>query len=375
MKKPNLILLFLLFFTSLHAEKYTGYYRRFYIDMRQHQLRVETPISKEKARKTNAYKVTFDENDRVVDVRFLEQNYQRYDDFGFTGMTVAYTDSTEKRTFVDYKNRPVRNHGIYSYSLTLNDKKQPVELTNFDARGYISEDADGIAVYVWTLDERGWLISERFLDRNYASVWNKKGFYEAKYTWNEDKDNYIVGYYFFDGKGKPIKADNNVAGIVSTFDKATESLQARRYFDVKNQPTTHKEGFSSVVFTYDGDGNETERLFLDKKEKPTENEEGIAKIEQQFDSLGNIIEQRYYGKNNQLRAPKSTGIARVSNRYDASGKMIERSYYDAFGQLAENKKKEAVIRWTYNADGKLQSIKGYNAKNQWVSERYSTSSL
>ncbi len=371
MKKTNLILLFLLFFTGLHAEKYVGYYRRFYIDARQYQLRTEIPISKEKALKTNAYKVTFDENDRIVDVRFLEQNFQRYDNSRFTGMTVSYADSIEKRTFVDYKNKSVRNRGVYSYSLVLNDKKQPIKLVNFDAKGYITEDTDGVAIYIWTLDDKGRHVSETYLDKNYTSVWNKQGFYEKKYTWNEDKENYIVGHHFFDNKGKPIKTDSHFASIIATFDKATESLQSQRYFDVKNQPTIHKDGFSTVIFSYDTEGNETERHFLDRKEQPAENEEGIAKIKQQFDTLGNIVEQKFYGKNSALKAPKSTGIARVSYNYDARGKLIETSFYDADGQLAENHKREAVIRRTYDENGKLQSIRGYNAKNQWVSEQYS----
>ncbi|MBP1663500.1 MAG: hypothetical protein H6Q19_640 [Bacteroidetes bacterium] len=374
MKKYKSIIFFFLIISSVSAQEREKYFRRFYIDTRQYQLRTEIPISKEKAGYTYAYKVLYDDKDRIVDARYLVRGSQTYNGSGFTGLTILYSDSVEKRTFVNAKNQPVKEKGVYSYSLVLNSQRQPVKRINFDSKGVISEDENGIASYSWSLNEKGWIISEKYFDCNYIPVQHKKGFFEEKCYWGENADSYIIRYEYYNKDGNLTKKKDGVSINILRFDKKTESLQEIKNYNANNQLTESKEGYASSDFSYDKYGNRIQQRFLDKNNKLTENTSGIAIFEYRFDTLQNIAEKNCYGKKKELKPLGETGIARVVYKYDINGNPVENRFYDANGNLKENNKHEAIIRWTYDSPNcKLLSIKGYNAKDQWVSERYNFS--
>lgn len=374
MKKYQSIIFSILFFASISAQEHEKYFRRFYIDTRQCQIRTEIPISKEKAEHTFAYKVLFDDKDRIIDVRYFVRGSQTFNELGFTEMTIIYSDSIEKRTFVNAKKQPIKYNGIYSYSLLLNSQKQPVKLINFNSKGVICEDVNGIASYSWSLNEKGWIIAEKYFDCNYKPVQHKQGFFEQKCYWEENADSYVIRYEYYDKDGNLTKKKDGVSINTLRFDKKTESLQEIKNYNENNQLVASKEGYVSTDFSYDKHGNRIQQRFLDKNNNLTENKSGIAIMEYKYDTLQNVTEKIFYGKKKELKPFEETGIARLVYKYDLNGNPTEYRFYDAKGNLKENNKHEAIIRWTYDSPNcKLLSIKGYNAKDQWVSERYNFS--
>lgn len=125
MKKISLFILLTLVVITVFAQENVKYFRRFYIDARQGQYRTEVPILEDFARKTSSYKVLYDENGRIKDVRFVIHGTQSFDESGFTGVIITYTDSTERRAFVNNSNKPIKNQGVYSYVLVFGKKEIP----------------------------------------------------------------------------------------------------------------------------------------------------------------------------------------------------------------------------------------------------------
>lgn len=375
MKKHSLIFLFIIFFASITAQNTTKYFRRFYIDPRQNQLRTEVPISAEKARYTNAYRVLYNENGQIIDVRYVVRGIQYYDDSNFTGMTISYTDSTEKRKFVNSKNILVKNRGVYSNVLYFDKQNRPLKLINYDNKGLIAQDINSVAIYSWILNEKGWIISEKYMDGNKNQVWNKRGFFEEKFNWGEDSLNYIIRFEYYDDKGNLTRNNNGISVRTAKFDKKTESTQEIKNYDKKHQLVISDEGFAISTFQYDKDLNMTSRFFFDTKNNLTKNSNDVAIIEWEYDSLGNNSELTYYDNNMKLTPYKLNNISRIVRKYDTYGRPTEVRTFDNKNNLLENKKREAILRWFYDEKGKVKSVKGYNSKDQWVSERYNSSEM
>lgn len=373
MKKISLFVFFVIYFSSAYAQDSVKYFRRFYIDTRQYQYRTEVPISSEKAKHTFAYRVAYYKSGKIKDIRFLQAGMPVYDKTGFAGVVINYTDSTEKRTFIDHNNKPMKYNGVYSYSIFFDNERKPIKRINFDKKGLISQDVYGVAIYCWSLDEKGWIVSEKYLDANKNQMANKKGYFEEKYTWGEDAENYIMRIEFLDERQKPVENKSGFAARMITFDKKTESFREFRHYNLKNQLVEDKQGVAIAKASYDNDLNKISEMYFDKNNRLTENKNGVAIFEWEYDTLGNNTKLSYYNKKRELTPFKKTGFAQTTYKFNSLGKPLEICTYDKNNSLKENKKREAIIRWSYDEQGKLISIKGYNSKNQWVSEKYKSS--
>ncbi len=370
MKKYSLFFLFIVFFASISAQNTTKYFRRFYIDPRQYQLRTEIPISFESSRLTYAYRVEYDKNNRIIDVRYLLRGRQNIDVSGFSGMIINYLDSIEKRFYVNNFNKPIKNRGIYADCLVFNKEKHPIQLINYNSTNSIMKDIDGVAKYIWKLNDKGWIISEKFLDENDKPIYNKKGFFEEKYIWSNDDLNYYIRFEYYNDKGKLVKNQNGISAREVTFDKKTESLQKIINYDDANYLAINNNGFATSDFSYDKNGNRTAQFFYNKKNVLSINNKGLAIVKWDYDSIGNNTETAYYDVNKKLTSYNKTGVARIVNKFDNIGRLIEVRTYDKDNRLKENKKREAIVRWVYDENGKLITIKGYDANDRWSTERY-----
>lgn len=244
-------------------------------------------------------------------------------------------------------------------------------MINFDASGFITLDNNGVAVYVWETNKDGWIISEKYMDANYKPIWNGKGYYEERINWNQDSENYIIRFEFYDEKGYLTKNKNGFSITTVRFDKKTESTQEIKYSDKNNRLTLCNKGYSILKFQYDEQCNRINQSYFDTQNNVCNNKDGISIYEWSFDRLGNLMKLSSYDIKKNLVAMDKAGIAMVINKYDSVGNLTEKRFFDKKENSKENKKHEAIIRWLYDEKGVLISIKGYDSKDRWVSERYS----
>lgn len=138
----------------------------------------------------------------------------------------------------------INDNGIYSYSLLLNSQKQPVKLINFNSKGVISEDVNGIASYSWSLNEKGWIISENIWTAIIILSSINKVFLKKCY-WEENVDSYIIRYEYYNKDGNLTKKKDGVSINILRFDKNRKS--ARNKIIMKKISLLAKKGMLLLI--------------------------------------------------------------------------------------------------------------------------------
>ena len=167
------VVLISLFLISGCTKKPVNYYRRVRIDGR-YAIVGAYPVADEQAKKINCYHFVYDEKGRVIRVECLEHfkggswdwlHFPFPFGLGVYGVKIEYSDGYEKRTYLDREGEPTNRDflfgRVYSIRLKLNEKNHPVSLFNYDETGNLVEGHDGVAQYVWTLNEDNLLQQER----------------------------------------------------------------------------------------------------------------------------------------------------------------------------------------------------------------------
>lgn len=166
------------------------------MDDRQYTYSPHEKIDSAITRKTDCYKVTFDEQNRIKYIYYERRGRQAVDKRKISFVRISYSDSVEIR-FFDYPATSQLNK-IHSQHLILNRDKIPVAVVFFDKNGKISKDDEGIARYKRILDENGWLVECRFYEENGHRITNNNGDYYFRYEWKNDSVFYRPKLSYYD---------------------------------------------------------------------------------------------------------------------------------------------------------------------------------
>jgi hypothetical protein len=243
--------------------------------------------------------------------------------------------------------------------------RYPTEKRNYNKKGNLLEDKDGIAIYKGDRDSLGNIIMAkgfgidgqlRNLQNNYAVI---------KIEYDDYGNERELNYFSISGNiTQKIICDSLGQGIeLRKFDTLGNLLQDTipiyRYkrdskgnaieisaFDHLNQPRImNKDGAVIFKSSFDAYNREISRVFCDSFGKWID-----MRI---YDTLGNMIEIDYYGGGQILRpCPKWYGVAKIIKRYNKENLVEETSFYDSLGSLINASDMGiAIIRINYNEKG------------------------
>ena len=343
------------------SQNNVGYFRRFYIDDRQYQLRTLDKVDQSIVAKTYCYKVSYDDSMRIAEVEYLRLNKPEIDQNGFAAMKVYYSKSFEKREFLNPAKRPMKNRkGVYSIILSLNDNKVPISLTNYDNNGVITKDKNGVAEYEWKLDDKNWKIESIYKDVAGNRISDNDSCWFEIYRWNEDKDGFLpeISYYGKDGKLNDGK--RNYSTIKMRFDKISENLLEIRYLNSKSCLTLNSDSFAIARLEYNKKGNLKMRYFFDQNEQPTNSFNGFCRIKYSFNRYGNVTITQGFAKN--------SGNNFIEQRflYDDLERIIEKSTWMNGKKLIANQSGFAIIKFKYDTKNEPDEIWFYNVANKLI---------
>jgi len=343
------------------SQSKVNYFRRFYIDDRQYQLRTLDLLNESTAKMTNCYRVIYDKNNRISEAEYLKLNKPSIDNYGFACLMVNYTDSIEKRMFLNPSKKPMKNPlGVYSINLILNNKRVPISLKNYSYNAELIEDANGVATYDWTLNEDGWRVESIFKDKVGNRIVDKNGCFFTKYKWGEDNQAYTPEVSFYGKDGELQDGKRGYSIIRMRYDKETENLLERRYLSSKFRLTLNSDSFAVVRMEYNKKGILIKKSFFDIYEQPVNLTHKFCKIEYKYNKYGNVTESQCYSR----RSGKN--YIEFRYKYDSTQRIIERTSLKNGKTLFADNNGCAIIRVKYDILGETIETTYYDINNRLI---------
>jgi hypothetical protein len=359
--KKSLTILFSVISLAVMSQSKVGYFRRFYIDDRQYQLRTLDSLDELTARLTNCYRVTFDDKNRILEAEYLKRNKPGFDNSGFAGLKIIYSNSMEKRLFLNPSKQPMKNSlGVYSIGLILNNKKVPVSLNNYDDRDEFAEDKNGVTIYDWTLNKDDWKVESVFKDKTGNRIVDKNGCFSVKYKWAQDDKAFTpeVSYYGKDGELQDGKRGYSI--IRMRFDKVTENLLERRYLNSKYHLTLNSDSIAVIRIIYDKKAKLINKCLYDSSEQLINSTRRFCTTKYRLNKYGNVIESQCYNK------LSGENYIEFRYKYDSSQRIIERASLKNGKTLVADNNGYATIRVNYNTFGEVIETTYFDVNNKQI---------
>lgn len=159
--------------------------------------------------------------------------------------------------YYDEKGNLGASDGIAIFKYNLSSKM--TEQSNYDNKGILCLDSDGISIYQYTYDEKGQETSFTSLGPNREPILNK--FKYCKYQLTYDYRGNVIMKKFFDERGNPCLRDDGHFASIRKYDNKNRLLQME-YFDTKMKPVNTKDGYSKKVYIYtDNFSSRTTRFY------------------------------------------------------------------------------------------------------------------
>ena len=160
-------------------------------------------------------------------------------------------------------------------------------------------------------------------------------------------DGYATVYYDYDLDGNIIATSwlnaadqpvnvNGAARVERMYDEK-HNVVYEAFFGADGKPVLVGGGYAARRMTYDEQsGLNSSITNLDEKGNPVVIDQGYASFEQRYDRTGNLLFKAYYNEKNQPVFVASEGYARFERKLDTAGNMLEEAWYDADGSLIVN---------------------------------------
>ena len=254
------------------------------------------------------------------------------------------------------------------------------EMAFYDLDGKLTKGAVGYAKNVYTYDENGHLLTQRYygLDdklilvsgvagRNYKrdargnvieeySVGTNsklaKGYLVVRKKY-DDKDN-MIEFALFDAEGRPEINSNDIHKYTQKFNSRNQCIETC-YYNTNGSLTTYSDNtFCIVRHEYNDRGLNTKTSYFDKNDNPVEykdSEGRYASLVSEYDIYGRVVRQLYYDKNGALTDPKVM-VPEALAQYDKWGNLVYLASADGHGNIIPNSKRGwSITRSEYDSKG------------------------
>jgi serine/threonine-protein kinase len=313
------------------------------------------------------YKKIYDTSGKLLFKMDYDDNLKtatfKYDDEYGTAMRIQ-SNTTE--LYADRSSALVERGRISRYLLNY-DPKTHLLMGYRYAGGENNDrvgDKDNIYGQDFEYDERGRVVTVKFIGQDGNVRANKIGLGIKKYTYDDDYNWATVAYYSPDGS--PSHDGNNCSLVELSYDKWGNRV-SEMYFTMDHKPALREDsGLYGIKYEYDENGNLVIRISVDENGKPMTNKQGWVILTYTYDENG------YCNRTSTLDAEKNPVTAIYSDETAASvthvnnerGLLIEESFYNEKGELMDLTTGFAKYIIQYDSIGNQRKISYYDKKGR-----------
>ncbi|QSE96108.1 hypothetical protein [Fulvivirga lutea] len=307
-------------------------------------------LDKSELQKNNYYAVSYDEKDRIKEIKYFRQNEPSNDSYFYAHKVVYdYDDDQLSRTYfgIDGKKTNMWRHyyqgnGVHKELFRLNDKGQRISLQMFDTLGY--RISNGLNIYHYRARH---LNDSQFIQQQFDSLDNAVTltnyfpFVNAKI--GTDSQGYLQTIDNVDESGNLAMQDSAGFGRVwFDFDQYGNEL-GWAFYDIEgnlaNRQPYGKLDHGYAIWIYETDWLDrslglssgfNQKLF-DEDSLPTNDNSGIHQTRYRMNDYGQLKSVEYLNSRSELVLNPETGYARAEIRYDKSGNRSSVIKYDNEG--------------------------------------------
>ncbi|MFA6401544.1 MAG: hypothetical protein WCX31_07965 [Salinivirgaceae bacterium] len=291
-------------------------------------------INAEEAKTINNYKFTYDEKQRPVTIEYGRGSILLGNaSTDATKIAIAYTDSSETRTYFDKDTVPqVVDGDVFKSVFSLDANGQRTGLKFYGKDGTQIENRNKIASYTWTKLPDGMIKENRYNMAGTEVVMNPFcPFFELRFTYNE--------------KGHVTRMANYQADTLYNCTAENCGDIGVSYFLFKNS-----DKGDLLEFSVHNTTGRYSNLFW-----------GWAKFVNTVDSVGNVIETAYWDQDEEYLSGKKVPVYQY--KYDAHGAKIETSFLDSNRNLINHPQSGvAITEYAYNELGQPTDTIKYDNK-------------
>ena len=289
-------------------------------------------ITADAAKKINHYKLSYDEDMRLVEVKYCRGEELLYgSSAGASQIVISYEGNKEIHSYFNRNGEQISRAGYYTAEFDLDDSGVRKHLRFYDKEGNAVENRNGIAWFDWEFLEEGKLKENRYNMEGEETVLNEFcPFYELRFDYDDKGFVTMMANYQGDSMYNCtvencgdigvsyFRFDYNEAGDITDF--TVESLTG--------QLSNLYWGWARYEQKYDDHGNLIERVMFDQDDEPVGGM-SIPVTQMVYDEYGSVIERKYMNINRQLINHPQSGISVEKYSYNELGIPQDTLRFDA----------------------------------------------
>lgn len=346
---------------------------------------------------------------------------------GFSSQRLEYDENgnTVRISFYGTDGRPCYHKNGYSQISNLYDAKGNLTQQRFlDPEGQLCMHNEAFSIVAFDYDTKGNVIAQSFFDVNgQPCIYKKEQYWMVRKTYDEKGNSVLDQYYGTDGqpcldnegcwsranvyddRGNLINVilfgiDGRRCMGVDHFSRSERVYDERgrcteeRYYGVNDEPCYNKNGYHRLIVEFDAADHITKYAFLNPEGNLSFNPSyGWAFSTTTFDMRGNLVKYYLYGADgNPVIGPNgwagyeneydpfdcqistrylgtdfhpvlANGVASVNRTFDYARRLLSESNFGIDNEPVSCKDGYHKSQYTYNAEGKIESLAFYDSSN------------
>jgi len=307
------------------------------------------------------YKIVYDQYGKLLFKLDYDQlktaSFQYNDEFG-TAMPVGFNTTDFHRGY-----KAGQSGGTMSrYLLYYNDDTGLLEKMLYaSGDGNVPVgDNDNIYGQAFEYDEKGRIVTVRYLGADGQPRNNHFGLGIRKFTYDDNDDWATVAYYSADGT--PSHDGNNCSYVNLQYDKWGNRI-AETYTTVDGKPSLRKDvGVFGYKYEYNDDGLRVKTTAVDGEGKPMVSKNRWTTEMLEYNADGYVTAYRFYGLDGEPVSYVDDGeaVSIYAFKLDDKGRELERAFYAPNGDLIELSAGYARVVLDYDSLGNVSRVDFYN---------------
>jgi hypothetical protein len=298
-------------------------------------------LTAEEAKTINNYKLTYDDNKRLVSVEYNRNGVLLdYSSMGAAKVTYTYQDSLQTKHFFNQNGELIERDGAFAFEYLLNKEGMRTGMRFLDKEGKPVENRNKIYNWVWTKLPDGMIRELRYNLAGDSVVMNPFcPFYELRFTYNEK--GYVTRLANFDNDTLYNCTAENCGDVgVSYFLFDVNETGDVLQFSVHNTTGRLSNlywGWAKRVNKVDANGNVTETAMFDQDDEYLGGK-NIPVTQTVYDAHSAVVQRINMDKNRQVINSPADGVAYTEFNYDDQGHRTGTLKFDKDKVKIEDKK-------------------------------------
>ena len=215
----------------------------------------------------------------------------------------------------------------------------------------------GYAIVTRRIQSKGIYRYEEYFDEEKNPMNLQGGYHGISYKWKKGRK---ISETFIDFDRKPVNGIDGYATVMYEYDEDGNNI-AREYLNAEGEPVDGGKGYYRCEITYYHEKPRSYQYYgVDGT--ATNGPEGVHELQYKYDEHSAVAEISCFGNEGEAVLCKN-GWHRYAQRRDDAGRVVEKSYFDTEGYLvvgqdgwagqttAYNDRGKVLMRSTYGIDG------------------------